>query len=97
MSNIWFGLIEVKAVNGNSDLQGASGAFVNVAYKAIDENDFVKKVHETFNEYDFEIAVIEDVENETTLDTTINTERLQLLNSIREGSEMAWGVFNTWY
>ena len=61
-SDIWFGLVEVQPLKNNFDLQDASGAFVNVAYKATSKKHFVELIIETFKEYNFNVVEIEDIE-----------------------------------
>ena len=64
-NDIWFGLVEIKPINENTNLGGALGAYVNVAYKANSENEFIEKIRWSFYENDYDVLKIDDVENET--------------------------------
>ena len=96
--NIWFGLIRVEAVNGNTDLGDAVGAYVNVAYLAKNKEDFLNTVEESFRTFDFKVLEIEDIErgDNLFLENPETAEKLVLLKQIIDGDSLAWGLFHTY-
>lgn len=90
--------MQVKPVNGNNDLGEAVGAYVNVAYPAIDKKDFLNIAKESLTSFDFQVVAIEDVEREDSLsiDNAGNAEKLELLKRVKNGDEFAWGTFHTY-
>jgi len=97
--NIWFGLVEVKPLKDDTIIESAEGAFVNVAYRAIDKDDFIERAKKTFLENYFEAVNFEDIENVkdfTTVESS-NAEKVALLNDVsQEGYEFSWGIFYTY-
>ena len=57
--DIWFALVEIRALKGNDSLEGALGAFVNVAYKATSVNDLIERIKLSFKENNFEVYEID--------------------------------------
>ena len=96
--NIWFALVEVTAENGNTDLGDAIGAFVNVAYRAFNKENFLSVVVESFKSFDFKVIEVNSIERGDNLLITNpdNAEKLILLNRIKDGDEFAWGAFHTY-
>lgn len=95
---VWFAIIEVKAINENLSLDEAVGAYVNVAYLAYNENDFIERIQKTFSEKDFTVVEIDDIENQANLsiDNPDEAEKLELLRDIEvEGYDYSWGVYHT--
>ena len=93
--NIWFALVRVEPVNGNSDLGNAIGAYVNVAYRAQNRNDFLVILKESFTSYDFNVLEVEEIEgvNELSIVNPESAEKLILLKQISHGDDIAWGTF----
>lgn len=97
--NIWFALVEVRELPGFDLLDGALGAFVNVAYRAVSEKDLIVKLQDSFLEEGFTIFEVDDVEplENITADYWENAEKLDLLRDVLEGElAYAWGVFHTY-
>lgn len=96
--NTWFAIVRVTPVNGNTDLGGAIGAHVNVAYRAYDSEDFLEMVEESFKSYDFDVIEVDDIErgDDLTIVNSDNSEKLILLQRILDGDEFAWGTFHTY-
>ena len=96
--NIWFALVRVETVNGNTDLGDAGGAYINVAYSAFNKDDFLIIVTESFESFDFKVIEVEYIEREDNLliRNRDNAEKLKLLKRILDGDEFAWGTFHTY-
>jgi hypothetical protein len=96
--NTWCALVRVTAVNGNTDLGDATGAYVNVAYQALGEEDFVTIVEQSFKSFDFKVIEIEYIErgDDLFIANPDDSEKLILLNRILDGDEFAWGTFYTY-
>ena len=95
----WYGLIDVEPLENNHDLDGASGAFVNVIYKADSEADFVTTVKESFDEYNFAVVEIEDIEcyPHFEINDEEGSEKQNLIDKIKtEGLDFCWGTFHTY-
>ena len=93
--NIWFALVRVEPVNGNTDLGNAIGAFVNVAYRAHSKKNFLDIVKESFTFYNFKVIDIEDVErgDKLSIVNPESAEKLILLKQILDGDDVSWGMF----
>jgi hypothetical protein len=59
----WIGLAHVKPRRGNEILGTSSGAVVPVLALARDQADFVSKVIEKLESYDFDVVEIDDMES----------------------------------
>ena len=95
--NIWLGLLHVKTINGNNDLGGAIGAYVNVAYMALNRADFVIVAKESFESFDFKVLGFEEIERAgLSVINADNAEKRKLLKRIAERDEFAWGTFHTY-
>ncbi|WP_062053194.1 hypothetical protein [Aquimarina longa] len=97
--NNWLALVQVKPANDNDTLNGALGAFVNVAYRAWDINNLEDLISSTFKEQDYEVLNIEDIEteNDLNIDNSEEAEKLELLKDIKEeGYSFSWGTFYTY-
>ena len=97
--NIWFAIVQIKPLKNNKRLKGADGAYVNVAYAAESQDDFIDKINLSFKENDFKVIEIDEIENKDTvsIDNPENAEKLELLNDIEvEKFDFSWGVFHTY-
>ncbi|MCO5950614.1 S26 family signal peptidase [Mucilaginibacter flavidus] len=95
--DIWLGLLHVKTINGNNDLGHAIGAVVNVAYRALDREDFLIVAKESFESFDFDVLGFEEIERgDLSVINADNAEKRNLLKRIAEGDEFAWGTFHTY-
>ncbi|NQX83069.1 MAG: hypothetical protein HRT66_13905 [Flavobacteriaceae bacterium] len=98
-TNIWLGLVEIKPKNDNTIIIKKSGAYVNVAYRANSEEEFIEKTKASFLENDYEILGLDYIENATNIcvDNPDESEKIELLNDIIEGNyDFSWGVFHTY-
>ena len=96
--NIWFALVEIRASKDNNALEGAFGAFVNVAYRAVSIEDLLSKIKLSFKENDFEVYKVNDIESKESIaiDNVENAEKLELLQDIeQEGYDFSWGIYHT--
>lgn len=96
--NVWLALVEVETINNNIDLGDASGAFVNVAYRASSKEEFISSIVNSFNEYDFNVLEIDDIESydQIQVDNPENSEKISLVKKITDESlEFTWGDFHT--
>jgi hypothetical protein len=96
--DVWLAIIEVAPINNNTDLGEAKGAFVNVAYKATSKVEFIKMVQESFNEFDFKVLQIDEVErgDQLTIDNPENAEKFTLLKALESETHFTWGDFYTY-
>jgi len=93
---IWFALVGVKPTKGNDIIPNSAGAYANVACVSQSEDEFKNKLQENFKHHKFKIFEIEEIETEETMDIDDeeNSEKILLLNEIKEGYQFAWGTFH---
>lgn len=84
--DIWFALVQVEPINDNKDLGEAKGAYINVAYKAVSKDEFVKIVLNSFKEYNFNFLDFDEVEKapELVIENIDDSEKILLLEKIEE-------------
>lgn len=98
--NIWLAIVEVEPISGNKVLEGAKGAFVNVAYVSESKKSFFKEVDKTFGEYDFKVLEVDDIECYPNIDIYDyeTAEKIELVNKlINEDLSYCIGIFHTYY
>ena len=94
---VWFAVVGIKPLKGNTTISDASGAHVNVACISDTKANFKNKLQENFEYYKFEIFEILDIETEEnlTINNKNNSGKIKLLYEIKEGYRFAWGTFYT--
>ncbi|MCA9407942.1 MAG: hypothetical protein H6755_06360 [Candidatus Omnitrophica bacterium] len=60
--NVWIGLVNLVPKEGNNDLEGALGAYVNILAFAEDEESYKKLVEFAAYEHEYDVEEIKDVE-----------------------------------
>lgn len=60
--SVWIGLVSVTPQAGNTILEGARGAYVNVFALARDVSDYTAVVTRAMDELGFDVEKLEDVE-----------------------------------
>ena len=99
MEQIWTAIVEVIAINDNDILEGAIGAFTNVAYFAKSKEDLIIKIEQSFNENNFEVLEVDDIilNSEEAIDYPEDVELYLLLNDLKKGGyDYSWGIFFTY-
>lgn len=92
---IWYALVEVEAIDNNKTLDGAKGAYVNVAYRASSKKELIESIEETFKNRDFRILGVEGITILTTKNAD-NPEKLTLLKDVETDDDFSWGDFHAY-
>jgi len=95
---IWFAIVGIKPLKGNEIISDANGAHVNVACISDTKANFKRNLKENFKYHKFEVFEILDIETEENMKiiNKENSEKIKLLNEIKEGYRFAWGTFYTY-
>ena len=99
MEQIWTAIVGVRAINDNDKLEGAIGAFTNVAYFAKSEDNLIIKIEQSFNENNFEVLEVDDImlNSEGAIDYPKDAELYELLNDLKKGGyDYSWGILFTY-
>jgi len=86
-------LVAIEVTRNNKALDGAKGAYVNVAYRASSKKELLGSIEKTFNDRDFRILSVGDI-TILTIENANNPEKLILLKDVESKYDFAWGDFH---
>ncbi|MBN8678318.1 MAG: hypothetical protein J0M29_08840 [Chitinophagales bacterium] len=93
-NDVWIGLATVRPADGNTELDEAKGAAVNVLYLATSREDFIDKVMKKLAEYGYILEELEDIELfDFNVDYKDNLQEVATIAVITK--KLQWGTFYT--
>lgn len=94
----WIGLIEVVPLEGSEFLQGAAGAFVNVAALANSAEDYRMMVEGALIELELRLVDIEDAEplSSRLSKWQVEDEIKDMAKTVERVGSVAFGTFDTY-
>jgi hypothetical protein len=93
--DVWVGLVEVRPLPGNDELEGDPGAFANTLTVAGDADDFCTRAANFFRGEGFEVVSFEHVERlaDRGTDIPLPDEMLRLGELARETSGVQFDAY----